>query len=88
MITREIVYDYIKNHIDDCNFQKQIIKLLDPNIGNQVVMKNGKWQNLIGKITHINEDNTFNIKITKNLNGNVAVPTKVISRARNDFNIL
>ena len=57
-----------------------------PDKGDYVILRNGRWDNLLGKITRYNEDDTYNIKITKTLNPyNNDIPKRRITRERDNF---
>lgn len=83
----DMILDYVENNITDNSFYKSIIKIVSPDKGDIVILKYGRWNNLLGKVTRYNfEDNSYNIKVTKNLNpNNNDIPKRVINRDRDDF---
>lgn len=87
-----IVLDYIekKSYDYDNNFRsffRVLEKIVVPYKGDIVYLRNGKWKNYFGLITKYNEsDDTWNIKIHKNLNPETNnYPKRKIIRNRNDF---
>ena len=88
------VLNYIeKKSLDyDNNFKKffrVLEKIIVPYKGDIVYLRNGKWKNYFGLITKYNEsDDTWNIKIHKNLNPETNnIPKKKIIRNRIDFTV-
>ena len=77
-------YDYDNNFI---NFFSILEKIVGPYKGDIVTLKYGKWKNYFGLITKYNElDNTYNIKIQKNLNPDYSeYPKRKIVRNRDEF---
>jgi len=86
-LTEYEVYDYIEENIYDNIFYRNLIKLITPDKGDVVTLKDGRWGNLFGKITRYNyEDSSYNIKITKKLNPNNSdFPKRIINRDRDEF---
>jgi hypothetical protein len=85
-MTNNQVYEYIEDNIWQYNFWETIHKIVVPDKGDYVILQNGRWDNLYGQITRYNEDDTYNIKITKKLNPyNNDFPKRRITRERDEF---
>ena len=85
-MTNDQVYEYIEDNIWKNNFFQTVRKIVVPDKGDYVILRNGRWDNLLGKITRYNEDDTYNIKITKTLNPyNNDIPKRRITRERDNF---
>ena len=78
---KQNILNYINNNIYDHKFRKDIINLAKPRVGEIVQNISKPWNGLVGYITRINNDNTFNIKITKSLNQFTnRIPKRVITK--------
>ena len=88
----QTVLNYIERKSYDCdnnfkNFFSILEKIVTPYKGDIVSLKYGKWKNYFGLITKYNElDDTYNIKIFKNLNPDQSeYPKHKIVRNRDEF---
>jgi len=85
-ITDSQIYQYLEDNIWDNSFEETIRKIVVPMKDDHVILQNGRWIDQVGKITRYNEDDTYNIKITKKLNpDNNNIPKRIITRERNEF---
>jgi len=88
----QTVLNYIERKSYDCdnnfkNFFSILEKIVTPYKGDIVSLRYGKWKNYFGLITKYNElDDTYNIKIFKNLNPDQSeYPKHKIVRNRDEF---
>lgn len=88
----QTVLNYIekRSYDNDNNFNKFfsiLEKIVVPYKGDIVYLRNGKWKDYFGSITKYNEsDDTYNIKIYKNLNPDYSeYPKRKIIRNRDEF---
>ncbi len=84
---KENILKYINDNIYDYKFRNDIINLTRPRVGEIVENLTNPWCGLLGYVTRINENNTFNIKLTKSLNPNNRIPKRVITKPNQDVKL-
>ena len=78
-ITKQNIFNYINKNINDLKFRTDIINLSKPRVGEVVKNFTKPWYGLSGYITRVNNNNSYNLKITKSLNPNISrIPKKKI----------
>jgi len=60
--------NYIHHNRYNSDFRYEIIDLFSPQVGEIVEVISKPWQGMFGYITRINDDNSYNVKITRTLN--------------------
>ena len=60
-----------------------------PSKGSIIKMRSGRWTNLLGKITRVNDDGSYNVKLTKiqNPDNDTDIPKNKLNRSRSKFNV-
>ena len=77
---REIL-DFVEDNIDDYEFRQNVSDLTKPRVGEVVENLTVPWYGMLGYVTRINEDESYNVKVTKTLNPDFSrVPKRVITK--------
>ena len=88
-ITKQNIYKYINQNINDLKFRTDILNLSKPRVGEVVKNLTKPWYGLSGYITRINNNNSYNLKITKSLNPNInKIPKKKIIKFEQEFKLV
>jgi hypothetical protein len=80
-LNKDEVLEFVDEHIDDYEFRQDVSCLTNPRIGEIVENLSRPWYGTLGYVTKINDDDTYNIKVTKSLNPEYSrVPKRVITK--------
>ena len=66
--TKNDLINYINNNRNNLELRNEIMDLVSPQVGEIVEVMSNPWCGMFGYITKINDDYSYNIKITKSLN--------------------
>ena len=85
-INQNDVFNYIDENIDDSQFRYTVSRLTKPRVGEVVETTSSPWTGMLGFITKVNEDDTYNVKITKSMNLHTnRVPKHVIRKFEDEL---
>jgi hypothetical protein len=78
--------NYIYHNRFNLDFRYEIIDIFRPRVGEVVEVISKPWNGMFGYVTRMNDDNSYNIKITKTLNPfDSRFPKNVITRDCSDI---
>ena len=80
-LNKSEILDFVDNNINDYEFRQDIVDLTRPRVGELVENISRPWFGMLGYVTRINEDESYNVKVTKTLNPEFSrVPKRVITK--------
>jgi len=80
-LNKSEILDFVDNNINDYEFRQDVAELAKPRVGEVVENVSSPWYGMLGYVTRINEDYTYNVKVTKTLNPEFnRVPKRVITK--------
>lgn len=81
LFDRKLNKKEILQFIDDYEFRQDGADLTKPRVGEVVENVSRPWFGMLGYVTRINEDDSYNVKVTKTLNPDISrVPKRVITK--------
>ena len=85
-ISQKEVFNYIDENINDPQFRYTVSKMTKPRVGELVETKSSPWAGMLGYVTKVNEDDTYNVKLTKSMNLHTnRVPKHVIRKFEDEL---
>ena len=80
-LNKKEILEFVNNNINDYQFRQNVAYLTKPRVGEIVENVSSPWFGMLGYITRVNEDHSYNVKVTKTLNPDVGrVPKRVITK--------
>ena len=80
-LNKKEILEFVDDNIDDYEFRQDVADLTKPRVGEVVENISSPWFGMLGYVTRINEDDSYNVKVTKTLNPDFShVPKRVITK--------
>ena len=80
-LNKKEILQFVDSNLDDYQFRQDVSDLTKPRVGEVVESVTGPWFGMLGYVTRINEDDSYNVKVTKTLNPDFSrVPKRVITK--------
>jgi Ribonuclease G/E len=87
-VRKQDVYEFIDDNIDDPQFRYTVSRLTKPRVGEVVETTSSPWYGMLGYITKVNDNDTYNVKITKSMNLHAnRIPKHVIQKYEDELTI-
>lgn len=80
-LNKKEILEFVDDNIEDYQFRQDVADLTRPRVGEVVENVSSPWFGMLGYVTRINEDESYNVKVTKTLNPDFShVPKRVITK--------
>lgn len=80
-LNKSDILEFVDDNINDYEFRQDVVDLTRPRVGEVVENISSPWFGMLGYVTRINEDESYNVKVTKTLNPDFSrVPKRVITK--------
>ena len=84
--TKNDLINYIYNNRNNSDLRYEIMDMLSPQVGEIVEVISKPWNGMFGYITRMNDDYSYNIKITRTLNPfSSYFPKSIITKNNSDI---
>ena len=60
-LNKSEILDFVDNNINDYEFRQDVVELAKPRVGEVVENVSSPWYGMLGYVTRINEDYTYNL---------------------------